>query len=191
MRSLQAQKSIKMVFAFIAGSILLIACGSQSSSQQGQKPAQSSMFTALSAVNTPILLSAQTPQTLLNVVRSSGKAVGVFEFVGVTCESCKTESPAVAAQLAPYANSVTRVVIFPNAANQYTTAEYQNFINSYSQGARYAVDSDLVLLKSIRADKSQYFGLFIIVKSDGTAVVLNQSDAVNRVLPAVKAALGQ
>ena len=136
-------------------------------------------------------MSAQTPQSLVNIVKSSGKQIGVFEFVGVTCEACKTESPAAAALLAPYANSVTRVAVFPNLANQYTTAEYQNFINLYSQGARYAVDSDLSLLKSIRADNTQYFGLFVIVKADGTGVVLNQKDALSRVVPSVKTALGQ
>ena len=195
---------VKLLSAIVAGSIMLSACGSKSNSQQGQSPKPANQTPAtntqtsngvglpvLAAANTNILLTAQTPQSLVSIVKNSGKQVGVFEFVGVTCEACKTESPAIALQLAPYANNVTRVAVFPNAANQYTAAEYQNFINLYSQGARYAVDNDLTLLKSIRADNSQYFGLFVVVKSDGTGVVLNQTDALNRVVPAVKTALGQ
>ena len=200
MQTLFTQKPIKMVFAAILGSMLLIACGqSSSSSSQPNKPAtqqqpatiptNGAAYPALASANSNVLLNATTAQSLVNIVKSSGKSVGVFEFVGVTCESCKTESPQAAAQLAPYAANVTRVAIFPNAANQYTAAEYQNFINTYSQGARYAVDNDLTLLQSIRADVSQYFGIFVIVKSDGTGVVLNQSDALSRMLPAVQAAL--
>ena len=175
--------------------MLLIGCSSQSNQSTNTKPApatnnnSSSGFAALSAANNPILVNGQASTTLVNIVRNAGKSVGVFEFVGVTCESCKTESPMITSQLAPYAASVTRVVIFPNQVNQYTSSEYQTFVNTYAVGSTYAVDNDLTLLKSIRANTNQYFGIFVIVKSDGTGMVLNQDDAASRVISNVQTAL--
>lgn len=198
MRALLTLKSAQVILAAILGSFLLVACGSSSStSSQPNKPAQQpatiptngAAYPALAMANTNVLLNATTSQSLVNIVKAAGKQVGVFEFVGVTCGSCKIESPQAAAQLAPYADRVTRLVVFPNGANEYSAAEYQGFINSYSQGARYAVDSDFSLLNSVRADAKQFFGIFVIVKSDGTGVVLNQGDALSRMLPAVQAAL--
>lgn len=215
MRARLTRKSVQMATAAILSGAFLVACGQQAStSSQPPKPAtqqpgnqqsgnqsgnqQPSSFNTipangaaypnLAAANMNILLNATMPQSLVNIVKSAGKQVGVFEFVGVSCLACKTESPEAAAQLAPYADQVTRIAVFPNAANQYTASEYQNFINMYSQGARYAVDNDLALLKTIRYDASQYFGIFVIVKSDGTGVVLNQN-GLARMLPAVQAAL--
>lgn len=169
--------------------MLLMGCSSSSQSANSKPAPATSSFAALAAANNTILVNGQVPATLVNMVRNAGKSVGVFEFVGVTCESCKTESPMITSQLAPYAASVTRVVIFPNQVNQYTNSEYQTFVNTYAVGSTYAVDNDLTLLKSIRANSSQYFGIFVIVKSDGTGVVLNQEDAASRVISNVQTAL--
>lgn len=169
--------------------MLLMGCSSSSQSANSKPAPATISFAALAAANNTILVNGQVPATLVNMVRNAGKSVGVFEFVGVTCESCKTESPMITSQLAPYAASVTRVVIFPNQVNQYTNSEYQTFVNTYAVGSTYAVDNDLTLLKSIRANSSQYFGIFVIVKSDGTGVVLNQEDAASRVISNVQTAL--
>ncbi len=169
--------------------MLLMGCSSSSQSANSKPAPATSSFAALAAANNTILVNGQVPATLVNMVRNAGKPVGVFEFVGVTCESCKTESPMITSQLAPYAASVTRVVIFPNQVNQYTNGEYQTFVNTYAVGSTYAVDNDLTLLKSIRANSSQYFGIFVIVKSDGTGLVLNQEDAASRVISNVQTAL--
>lgn len=203
MHTLLKQKSAKLVFAAALGSMILLGCGQSSNQQQQQQggktqqpaannnsnmiPSTGAPYPALAAANQSLLLNGTVSQSLVNIVKSSGKPVGVFEFVGVTCESCKTESPQAASQLSGL--NVTRISVFPNKVNEYTAAEYQNFVNTYSPGARYAVDNDLALLKAIRSSNAQYFGIFVVVKSDGTGVVLNQTDALSQMLPAVQAAL--
>ena len=128
--------------------------------------------------------------SLLEIVKASGKAMGVFQFSGVTCESCKADSPRVMNELRPYSKDLHTVVVFPNAPNDYTTAEYQGFISSFAEGAKYAIDGDLSLLKSVRKKNSQLFGIYILLKKDGSGLVLANDDSHLEVLKSVKSLLG-
>jgi len=124
--------------------------------------------------------------TLESHARSSGKAYSVYQFSGVTCESCMQDSPKVQADLKRL-SQVSRVVVFPNQFAEYTSSEYQGFINSYAPGAARLVDSNLSVLKSIRRNNSQFFGLYIVVRaSDGQAFVVNSDDAHLRIYDAVR-----
>lgn len=118
--------------------------------------------------------------------KASGKAYTVFQFSGVTCESCQADSPKVQRDLSTLKN-VNRVVVFPNQFSGYSQAEYQGFINSYAPGAQRLVDSDLNVLKSIRRDSAQFFGLYLVVRaSDGKGFILNDTDAHLKIFNAVR-----
>lgn len=126
-------------------------------------------------------------RSLVDIVKSSGKSLGVFQFSGVTCESCKVEGPHVLQQLAPNSSKILFQVIFPNEYSQYTPAEYQGFTQKYAANSPYVVDSDLSVLKHIRTSNSQYFGLYILLRTDGTGEVLTHKEAYRDVAQRVTA----
>ncbi|MCX6127130.1 MAG: hypothetical protein NTV34_20600 [Proteobacteria bacterium] len=139
-------------------------------------------FLTIAAVNTPILDAVSFAMK----AKSFGKPYTVFQFSGVTCESCKADSPKVQAELAKM-NNVARVVVFPNVDAPYSEDEYQGFIRQYAPGAARLVDNNLAVLKELRKEKSQFFGLYVVVRSvDGKAFVMNESDAHLNIVNAVK-----
>jgi thiol-disulfide isomerase/thioredoxin len=138
-----------------------------------------------------MVIQGDNQVSLADVARNSTGKLTVFQFVGVTCVDCKTEGPAVAQALTKYGTSVSRVMIFPNAASEYKPSEYLNFTSNYAAGAPYVVDDTLAVVKKVRANTTQYFGLFILVWKTGEARVLNETNAYMNVDSAVKAALGQ
>ncbi|MCX6125588.1 MAG: hypothetical protein NTV34_12715 [Proteobacteria bacterium] len=146
---------------------------------------------ALAAGQMKVIQGVGSPSTsLLEIVKASGKALGVFQFSGVTCESCKADSPRVMNDLRPYSKDLQTVVVFPNAPNDYSAADYLGFVSSFAQGAKYAIDGDLSVLKSIRKKSSQFFGLYILLKKDGSGLVLANDDSHLEVLKSVKLLLG-
>jgi hypothetical protein len=99
-------------------------------------------------------------------------------------------SPQVARALTKYNPNVSMVVVFPNAIEDYTTTEYQNFTRQYANNASYVVDETRSVLKAIRANASQSFGLYVLVNKAGMGRILNMDDAYKQVDSAVAAALG-
>lgn len=184
---------MSVALAFVVG------CGPQKTNQSssGRKNPQTSnttpsnntptnptQSTALAIASKSVLVNGRST-TLQQIAQSNGKAVTVFQFSGVTCESCKVDSPLVSKQLQPYASKVAKVVLFPNQPDEYTAAEYGGFVNSYSPASSYAIDGDLSVLKGIRKKSSQFFGLYIIMRADGSGVILNEDNSYQYVLNSV------
>jgi hypothetical protein len=82
------------------------------------------------------------------------------------------------------------VVVFPNAIESYPTSAYQNFTSSYAANAPYVIDETRSVLKAIRANVTQSFGLYVLVNKAGLGQILNMDDAYTQVDSAVAAALG-
>jgi thiol-disulfide isomerase/thioredoxin len=115
--------------------------------------------------------------SLAQVAAKSSTPYTLFQFVGVTCESCKTEAPYVSKVLSKYTGSVSRVLIFPNQADEYQTSEYMGFSSNYASGSSYLIDDSLAVIKKVRAKTTQYFGVFVLVGKDGKGLVLNEEQA--------------
>jgi hypothetical protein len=146
--------------------------------------------TALAVASKTVVVPGAGSKTLLDIVKASGKDIGVFQFSGVTCASCMEESPQVVADLTPNLAKVQMYVIFPSAENAYTPSEFQGFVSKYAKIAKYVIDSDQSVLKAIRKNKTQYFGLYILMKKDGTGIILNDDKSSTQVGEKVTSLLG-
>ena len=148
-----------------------------------QRPANSSennsSATVLSSIGSESMTVLQNGQnvSLAQVASKSSMPFTLFQFVGVTCESCKTEAPYVSKVLSKYSGSVSRVLIFPNQADEYQTNEYLGFSGNYASGSPYLIDDSLAVIKRVRAKTTQYFGVFVLVGKDGKGLVLNADQA--------------
>jgi len=166
---------------FAASLAFLTSCSSpaKKSAEPAKKPAvvrPSDSFETNAAVSLAVSDGANLT-SFAAMAKSSGKAYAVFQYSGVTCQSCQEHSPKVQADLSNLSN-VARIVVFPNTIGAYTETEYQGFISQYASGADRLIDHTQLVLKSIRADKNQFFGIYVVVRaSDGKAMVLNESDA--------------
>jgi len=130
--------------------------------------------------------------SLSSIAAQSNASITVFEFVGVTCESCQTEGPYVASALAKYGSKVTRVMLFPNPLDQYQTSDYLYFTKNFASNSAYAVDDTQAVIKKVRANTSQFYGVFILVDKTGKGQILNSGEtAYKSVDSAVQKALGQ
>ena len=78
-------------------------------------------------------------------------------------------------------------VVFPNEAGEYAESDYQRFLNLYAPGAERLVDNNLAVVKAVRKEKAQLFGIYVVVRSsDGKAFVMNESDSHLNIVNAVK-----
>ena len=129
--------------------------------------------------------------SLADIARQNSAQLTVFQFSGTDCIPCRSESPHVGQALTKYGSKVSRVIIFPNAYNEYPVSEYTNFTRQYANNAPFVteVDSSAQVLKAIRADRSQYFGLYVLVDKNGLGKILNMDHAYLKVDEAVAAAL--
>jgi hypothetical protein len=123
--------------------------------------------------------------SLASIAANSGRELSVFQFAGVTCESCKEEGPVVTASLAKFASRVNRMVIFPNQVSEFTQDRYEGFTRAYMAGAPYVIDDTLSVIKTVRANSTQYFGVYILVSRDGRGRILNEDKAFRNVEAAV------
>lgn len=128
--------------------------------------------------------------SLADIAKQNSANLTVFQFSGPDCQPCMEHSPQVARALTKYNPNVSMVVVFPNAIEDYTTTEYQNFTRQYANNASYVVDETRSVLKAIRANASQSFGLYVLVNKAGMGRILNMDDAYKQVDSAVAAALG-
>ncbi len=145
-------------------------------------------FTKNSVVDLSVVDNNSTTKSLRSIAQ--GKKITVFQFSGVTCAECQITGPEVRAGINKLGSDAQVVVLFPNKLSAYQTSDYKGFVDSYSKGSRFAVDKDMAVLTNIRSSKDQFFGLYIIVKQDGTTHILNKiKNEPSTVLEAVKAGL--
>ena len=129
--------------------------------------------------------------SLADIAKRSSSQISVFQFVGITCEECKTEGPYVAQALSKYGSTVSRTLLFPNGISEYQDSDYRRFSATHAANAPYAVDDTLSVIKRTRANTTQYFGIFIILNKAGQGMILNATGAYKTVDAAVAKALGQ
>ncbi len=138
-----------------------------------------------------MVLQGSSTVSLASIADKSASDLTVFQFAGVTCESCKTEGPFVTSALSKFGSKINRVVIFPNKAAEYTAAEYSGFTRSYTASSPYVIDDSLAVIKRVRAKTTQYFGVYILVAKDGRGMIMNQDNAYKDVEAAVTNILNQ
>ena len=171
---------------------LLSSCVQKSSKPTSPKPIKigaESQDKSLSSIDSEIYLGDKLT-TLRKIVSSNNKKLSVFQFSGVVCQSCQEDSPEVQRQLKQLTN-VASYVIFPNVEEAYTKDRYLEFVSKYASGVPYLVDQNLDVLLSVRNPniESQFFGIYLIVKPDGTAKILNEESAFKSVVEEVKKSL--
>lgn len=137
-----------------------------------------------------IVTRGSSKVSLADIAKQNSAGLTVFQFSGPDCQPCMEHSPQVARALTKYSPNVSMTVVFPNALEDYTTAEYQNFTRQYANNASYVVDETRSVLKAIRANSSQSFGLYVLVNKAGMGRILNMDDAYKQVDAAVATALG-
>ena len=147
----------------------------QNNGSSNQTPSSS----ALSDIGAQALSVLQNGQnvSLAQVAARSSTPYTLFQFVGVDCVSCRTEAPYVTKVLSKYGASVSRVLIFPNHADEYQPSAYAGFSSTYASSSPYVIDDSLAVIKKVRAKTTQYFGVFVLVGKDGQGLVLNQDEA--------------
>jgi AhpC/TSA family len=181
----------------------LVGCmpAPSSNTGSGQAPAQANTGTTTAPKGTgltdigssTLFVTQQSAKvSFADIAKNSPADVVVFEFFGVECVSCTTEAPYVSSVLAKFGTRVQTVVIFPNQLGEYSTDRYEEFTEKYAANSPYAVDGTLEVLKKIRKNATQYFGIFAIVAKDGRGTILNSNPGTEYQLVegSVKAALG-
>lgn len=184
--------------SMLALAIMTQGCLPAKQAQSPQKPPQNQ--TADTSPNTSATLKDIGAKSLLvtkgsskislaEIARQNSAELTVFQFSGSDCIPCRTESPHVGQALNKYGSEVSRVVIFPNAIGDYSESDYLGFTRAYASNAPYVIDDTLSVLKAIRANRSQFFGLYVLVNKAGMGQVLNMDHAYLEVDKAVAAAL--
>jgi hypothetical protein len=194
-----------MILKLITTSAVLLGFASCMPSKQAPAPSQQPPST-----QTPNETSDQTTKTTLkdigasklivtrgtskvsfaDIAKQNSAELTVFQFSGPDCVPCMEHSPGVARSIAKYGSRASMVVVFPNAIESYPTSAYQNFTSSYAANAPYVIDETRSVLKAIRANVTQSFGLYVLVNKAGLGQILNMDDAYTQVDSAVAAALG-
>ncbi len=124
------------------------------------------------------------------IAKNSTADIVVFQFYGVTCLSCREEGPFVSSALSKFGSKVQTYVLFPNRLEEYKASDYESFSSKYAQNSPYVVDGSLEVLKKIRANNSQYFGIYLVVSKDGRGTALTMDGAYKSVESTVQQALG-
>jgi hypothetical protein len=174
----------------LIGLLLLTAsCAPKASTTGKQEPKKPAVTKDNSFIDLKVFESATKEVTLKSM--ASNKNVTVFQFSGVTCKECMETSPVIRAGVDELGSQAQVVVLFPNPKSAFaTTKEYLNFINKYSKNSRFAVDDTRIVQKTIRSSDEDFFGMYMVVKKDGTSVVFPTSNTdPDKVLAAVKKAL--
>jgi hypothetical protein len=146
------------------------------------------------ASSAPIYVGqSMTKTTVKSLASSSGKKLLVFQMSGVTCEECFEHTTEALQQLQPYSKDIGFYVIFPTPRNEYPVEQYQGYITNHAKGTgtSFVVDDTAQILQATRRDLSQFYGMFLIVRPDGTLKNLNQVGDVNRLGQEVITALGK
>ena len=185
-----------VVRLLMQASLITMLASCQPPASKGQQPTatqtpttnQSSTLTEIGA-SSFMVLQGSSMASLASIAAKSSSDITVFQFAGVTCESCKTEGPYVTSALSKFGSKVSRIVIFPNKATEYSALEYSNFTKAYTGNSPYVIDDSLAVIKKIRAKTTQYFGVFILMSKDGKGMIMNQDNAYKDVEGAVSKVL--
>lgn len=137
-----------------------------------------------------IVTKGSSKVSLADMAKQNTAELTVFQFSGPDCQPCIEHSPGVARTIAKYGSRASMVVVFPNAIESYPTSAYQTFTSKYAANAPYVIDETRSVLKAIRANATQSFGLYVLVNKSGLGQILNMDDAYTQVDSAVAAALG-
>lgn len=184
--------SIAVLAVFIQG------CTPSKQAQTPQKPPQNQTedgtgSLALKDIGASRLVVARGSSqiSLAEIARQNSAQLTVFQFSGTDCIPCQSESPHVGQALSKYGSKVARVIIFPNEYSEYPASAYTDFTRQYAGNAPYVteIDSSVPVLNAIRANRSQYFGLYILVNRQGQGMILNMDHAYLKVDDAVAAVL--
>ena len=186
----------------VAFSILIQGCMPAKSSGGGTVPPPVNTPTSDNPTETAAVLSDIGASTMMvtqngakvslaDIAKRSSSQISVFQFVGITCEACKTEGPFVAQAMSKFGSKVSRTLLFPNGISEYQDSDYRRFSTTYGANAPYAIDDTLAVIKRVRENSTQYFGVFIILNKAGQGMILNATDAYKTVDAAVAKALGQ
>ncbi|MCX6116268.1 MAG: hypothetical protein NT027_01905 [Proteobacteria bacterium] len=190
---------LMMSVVLVSYSLLLSACNQGAKTSSDPKPNKTkepavskddtaeAKFSLLQSSTAKVYLGEKL-STLKTIASTNGKKVSVFQFSGVTCISCKEESPAVQAGFLGL-TGVGRYVVFPNQIGEYKPEDYKGFTSKYAKNAAYVVDHNLTVLNEVRRDDTQFFGMYVILKPDGTAIILNEEGAAQEVVEKVKEVL--
>lgn len=164
---------------------LLASCQPPAANDSGSRGPQPNTNQTTIGAESMMVLQGSSSVSLASIAAKSSSDLTVFQFAGVTCESCKTEGPFVTTALSKFGSKVNRMVIFPNKASEYSAAEYSGFTKTYAGNAAYVIDDSLAVIKKVRAKTTQYFGVYILVGKDGKGLVMNQDNAYQSVEAAV------
>lgn len=183
----------------LALAVSLQGCLPSKQAQSPQKPPQSQTddgtqtLTSLKDIgaNRLMVTRGSGQISLAEIARQSSAQLTVFQFSGTDCIPCRSESPHVGQALTKYGSKVSRVIVFPNAYEEYPVSEYTNFTRQYANNAPFVteIDSSAPVLKAIRANRSQYFGLYVLVNQQGLGQILNMDHAYLKVDETVAAIL--
>ncbi len=136
-----------------------------------------------------IVTRGSSKVSFADIAKQNSAELTVFQFSGPDCQPCIEHSPGVARTIAKYGSRASMVVVFPNAIESYPTSAYQTFTSKYAANAPYVIDDTRSVLKAIRANASQSFGLYVLVNKSGLGQILNMDDAYTQVDSAIAAAL--
>lgn len=136
-----------------------------------------------------IVTRGSSKVSLAEIAKQNNAELTVFQFSGTDCIPCRTESPHVSQVLSKYGSKASRIVIFPNALDAYPESDYLEFTRLYANNSAYVIDDTLSTLKAIRANRTQFFGLYVLVNKSGRGQILNMDHAYLEVDKAINAAL--
>ena len=182
----------------LALALFIQGCMPAKQAQSPQKPPQSQTDDGMAnqtlkdiGASRLIVARRSSQVSLADIARQSSAQITVFQFSGTDCIPCRSESPHVGQALAKYGSKIARVVIFPNAPTEYPESAYLDFTRQYANNSPYVteIDSSAPVLKTIRASRSQFFGLYVLVNQQGLGQILNMDHAYLKVDEAVAAAL--
>lgn len=176
----------------------LQGCLPAKQAQSPQKPPQNQDQSGNSPITGPLkdigastllVTRGSSKVSLADIARQNSAELTVFQFSGTDCLPCRTESPHVTQVLSKYGAKTSRVVIFPNAIDAYPESDYLEFTRLYANNSPYVIDDTLSTLKAIRANRTQFFGIYVLVNKSGMGQVLNMEHAYLEVDKAISATL--
>ena len=90
--------------------------------------------------------NSKNAMTLVDAVKNSGKKVGIFQFVGIDCVSCREEMKQIDEMIkaSPKGGDIVHIVVMTDHFKDVTDAEYKTFFAKYAPGATAVYDDSLV-----------------------------------------------
>lgn len=165
-------------FAILWGSSLVIGCGS-SASTETDKPKPSVQTTSVTTTDGSLSCTGSNPsatvpaglsgirgrdiklydssrvqRSLCDLLLAQGKKTVVFQWAGVLCDTCQTESKQIESYIvaSPHAADMIHVVVLDDKITDYTDADYQNFMAKFAPAGVRAHDDSGTIKNGMKAD---------------------------------------